>query len=953
MKVSTLKSVFVLCLTLCVLNSWGTSKKIQSTSKTDLYASSLKCEYKENPVTDATEPRLSWILNSAQRGQLQTSYQILVASSPSILNQEKADLWNSGEVKTNQSSQIVYKGKPLHSREICYWKVRCRDKNRIWGPWSKSNYWEMGLLHSTEWKAKWIGLDLTTLGKGKVYHLPPVPYLRHEITLSKEVKKARLYVTALGLYEFSINGEKVGEDLLTPGWTDYNKRVYYQTYNVTPLLRSGENALSAMTSYGWYAGYIGYALLVGNPVVKAFYGKVPVLKAQLEVEYTDGKKETFCTDQQWKANYGPLLESDILEGETYNAQAEFNGWQLPNFNDMAWKPAEVYALPTRKIECHPGNPVQVTQTIIPISITSRPNGQYIFNMGQNFAGVVKLKVKGNAGDTITIRYGEMLHSDGSLMTENLRMARATDRYILKGNPHGEEWTPKFTFHGFQYVEVSGLRNSPDKETITGLVVGSNTPVSGTFTCSSPMINQLYSNITWTQRSNFIDIPTDCPQRDERLGWTADAQVYVKSAIYNRDLAAFYTKWVTDLNDAQNANGTYPDYAPAPSLRSTDTFSPGWMEAGIICPYQVYKSYGDTRLIEKGWPYMTQFMKFHENRSKGKFLYPECSFEDIDPKGGYGDWLSIGPKTSPDMLATFYYGYCASLMAEMAKATGKTADAAHYSREFENIKKAFQSYYVDPSGIFKCNAKAYGNGNGYVDGQIGFSGDTQTAYANAIYMNMLNPELRSKAANNLVRLIHQNGDKLATGFLGVKPLLPSLSATNNSELAYKLLLNKEYPSWGYEVENGATSIWERWNSYSKENGNIGGMNSFSHYSFGSVCEWLFENMAGIRNDGIAYNHFSIKPEIPQQGISSAQASLLTIHGKISSSWKKEGTSLFLNVSIPANTIATIYIPAKDIKSVLESGNSISLIHEIHLSPIKNGILVIQAGSGSYSFESRNF
>lgn len=934
-------------ITIVLLGSGNTAFSNESAG---LSAHYLRCEYKVNPVTGVHHPRLSWILRSNTQDEYQTAYQITVASSISRLVGGKPDLWNTGKVTSSRTYQIVYEGKPLRSREICYWRVRSWDKNGKPGPWSDVAHWEMGLLKKTDWEARWIGLDLNNLGRGNIYHLPPAPYLRKEIRLNGGIRKARLYVTALGLYSFYINGERVGKDYLTPGWTDYNKRVYYQTFNVTNDLRKGKNVIGAILSYGWYAGYVGYALLVHNPKVRAFYGKVPKLLAQLEVEYGNGKKAVFLTNSSWKANYGPIVQSDILEGEEYDARKEFHGWMKPGFNDSNWKSVEVYPRTNRKIQCYPGDPIRVTQVIHPISISYRGHDKYIFNMGQNFAGVVRLKVKGNAGDTVVIRYGEMLYPDGRLMTKNLRMARATDTYILKGSPNGEEWTPHFTYHGFQYVEVSGLKEKPDTATITGLVLGSTTPVAGSFECSSPMVNKLYSNIVWTQRSNFMDIPTDCPQRDERLGWTADAQIYVSSAEYNRDVAAFFTKWLVDLDDAQLPNGAYPVFAPFPRLRATDSYSPGWMEAGVIIPYHIYKTYDDIRIVRKCWPHMVKFMRFLWEKSHGKYLFVEGAFSNLVPKGGYGDWLSVGKKTSPDMLATMYYGYCASLMSQMAKAVGKKKAAAYYAQLFSDIKAAFLKHYGAADGRLKCDAKAYGSGAGYVDGQDGFSGNTQTAYDNAIYMHMLSHSLVQKAGDYLDSLIIDNNGYLTTGFLGVKALLPALSMTGHTQTAYRLLLNKGYPSWGYEVENGATTVWERWNSYTKGKGFVAGMNSFDHYAFGSVCEWMFKYMAGIRAQGPAYKHIVIKPCISFGKITYARATLKTMNGRIVSYWRMSNHSLTMGVDVPVNTEAEIYIPADNKSSVTVGGKKIAEVKGIEVEGFRNGYLLIKAGSGKYSFDS---
>jgi alpha-L-rhamnosidase len=929
---------------------------ITSSKAAGLEASYLRCEYKENPVTDVSAPRLSWELSSKEANQIQTAYQVIVASSQKALAEAGADLWNSGKVLSRATYQVEYGGKPLKSRQVCYWKVRSWDKNGVAGPWSKTAKWEMALLDQSEWKAKWIGLDLDHLGKGKVYHLPPAPYLRKQIQVKPAFKKATLYVSALGLYEFLINGKKIGDHFLTPGWTDYDKRVYYQTYDVTSQLKSGDNALGSQLSYGWYAGYLGYSLLVQNPVVRAFYGKVPLLKAQLEVSYQDGSTQVFSTDESWKVSAGALLESDLLNGETYDARLEQQGWNMPGFDQKSWKEVQVFAdKPERKLQVYPGPPVRITQTLAVKTTTPRPDGSYIMDMGQNFAGIVRVKVKGRAGDTIRLRFGEKLHPDGRLMTENLRMARATDTYILKGDPAGETWEPKFTFHGFQFVEIAGLRAKPDQTTIIGLVIGSDTPKVGTFETDNAMVNQLYSNIDWTQRANYIDIPTDCPQRDERIGWTGDAQVYVKSATFNRDVASFFTKWVVDLNDGQRKDGAYPLYAPAPDLRKTDTFSPGWMEAGIICPYQIYRAYGDTRMISEGWPYMIRFMDFLEKRSKGQYVFKENAFADIDPKGGFGDWLSFGKKTPPDLLASFYYAYCADMMVEMAEAVGNMKDRQRFTGTAAKIRKAVLEHYTDSQGRFKCDEKAYGDGAGYVDGALGFTGHTQTAYANAIYMNIVDPAAMKKSGDLLVNLLNENGGKLATGFLGAKPLLPALSATGHSDMAYKLFLSKEFPSWGFEVENGSTTIWERWDSFTKEDGfkYNAAMNSFSHYAFGAVCEWMFGNAAGIKATKPGFAEFEVRPEIApdgmgRNGISRLSASLRTINGVISSQWAKTQNGLTMKVVVPVNTTARIYIPRFGSNQVFVNSREVGQTKEVKILEKAGGYTLVEAGSGSYDF-----
>ncbi len=911
----------------------------------------LRTEYKINPVTDARQPRLSWELVSAERGQVQTAYQIMVATSPALLANENPDLWDSKKTEGNASNQIEYAGQLLASRLICYWKVRAWDKTGKISAWSSTARWEMALLATGDWKASWIGNDLSALGKGPVYHLPPAPYFRKTAVVNAVIKKARLYVSSLGLYEFHINGKRIGDDYFTPGWTDYNKRVYYQTYDVTRDLIKGKNAVGAVVSDGWYAGYLGYSLLVGNPVVRNFYGTVPLLKTQIEIEYTNGKKEMILSDSSWTSAHGPLVESDILNGETYDARLAFAGWDSPSFRDAGWKNAAVYPdTSPRKLELYPGEPVKRMMELKALSVTARPGGKYIINLGQNFAGVVRLKVKGRSGDSIVLRYGEVLFPDGGLMTENLRKARATDTYIIKGDAGEETWTPQFTYHGFQYVEIAGLRYTPSKDVITGIVMTSNTPETGTLETDNALINQLYKNIVWTQRSNYFDIPTDCPQRDERLGWTGDAQTYILSATYNTDIASFFNKWLVDLNDAQRPDDTYPIYAPAPNLRSTDTYSPGWSEAGIICPYIIYRTYGDIRMIQKFWPNMLAYMKFLEVKSKGRYVFPEASFEDISPKGGFGDWLSVGKKTPPDMIATMYYAYCALMMGEMATAIHQEKEAAIFTGIFVKIKKAFLKHYSDTDGKLTTDAAAYGTGEGYIDGNMGFDGHTQTAYANAIYIAMLDSSLNQKAGNWLVELIRTNGGKLSTGFLGVKPLLPALSATGHSDAAYKLLLSTEYPSWGFEVVNGANTIWERWNSYIKGKGfeNNAEMNSFNHYAFGSVNEWLFGNMAGLKVGEAGYRTVIIRPEIATEKINYVKATMHSINGEFISSWKKQGNKLLMSVTIPANTKAEIHIPASGSQYVWEGKTLIAGSKDVKIKQYKDGHLIVAAGSGEYLF-----
>ncbi|MEK7706464.1 MAG: family 78 glycoside hydrolase catalytic domain, partial [Verrucomicrobiota bacterium] len=652
----------------------------------------LRCEYRVNPAgIDEAQPRLTWRVESNERGQKQTAYHILVASSAAALKNNEGDLWDSGKVASGQTVNVVYSGRPLASRQPCFWKVRVWDKHGR-ARWSEPAWWTMGLLQADDWSANYISFRETTPvhTNNQTLFLPPAHQYRKDFAAPKAVKRATIYATALGIHELYLNGERVGDAWFAPGWTDYHQRAYYSTYDVTRLVKNGENTLGAWVADGWYSGYIGFGLLTGigtEKIGRYSYGKTPALMAQLEIEYTDGSRETIVTDKSWKVTGdGPVREGDFLMGEFYDARMENPGWSQAGFDAGKWEPAilarengsvpatfyefqnpasgnkvEVKGRPVDlgfrrppKLEAFPGLPVRAIEEIKPVAITSPTNGVYIFNLGQNFAGVIRLKVKGLAGTTIQLRYGEMLHPDGRLMTENLRKARAMDHYVLRGDPNGETWTPRFTFHGFQYVEVTGFPGQPDKDAITGIVLHSDTPFTSNFECSDPVPNRLFKNVVWTQRANFLDLPTDCPQRDERFGWTGDAQIYVRTATYNADVAAFYTKWLRELMESQRPSGTFPGYAPYPFQHGWD-FGTAWCDAGVICPWTIWQAYGDTRIIERCWPYMVRFLDWRKSTSK--------DFLGINHGNDWGDWLSFGTKTPLDYVDTAYFAYSTKLMGD--------------------------------------------------------------------------------------------------------------------------------------------------------------------------------------------------------------------------------------------------------------------------------------------------
>ena len=942
-----------------------------------LAPAALRCEYRVNPPgIDEAAPRLTWRVESNERAAQQSAYQILVASSADLLARNTGDLWDSGKVISDATVNIPYAGQPLASRQQCYWKVRVWDAEGD-AKWSEPASWTMGLLAEGDWRADYISFrDTSPVWKDKDnLFLPPARQYRKEFAAPKKIKRATVYATALGIYELYLNGQRVGDAWFAPGWTDYHQRAYYWTHDVTLLVKSGNNALGAWLGEGWYSGYIGFGLLTGigtEAIGRNTYGKTPALMAQLEIEYTDGSRETIVTDKSWKVTGGgPIREGDFLMGEYYDARRETAGWTKPGFDDSKWEQAILasengsvpatfveFANPAKgngvkkesrpvdlafkrppKLEAFPGVPVRVIEEIKPVAITSPTNGVYIFNLGQNFAGVVRLKVKGPAGTVIQLRYGEMVYPDGRLMNENYRKARSIDHYVLRGDKDGEEWTPRFTFHGFQYVEVTGYPGKPGKDAITGLVLHSDTPLASNFECSDPMANRLFKNVVWTQRANFLDLPTDCPQRDERFGWTGDAQIYVHTATLNADVAAFYTKWLRELMESQRSSGAFPGYAPYPFQHGWD-FGTAWADAGVICPWTLWQAYDDTRVIERCWPDMVEFMNWRKATSK--------NFLGIKHGNDWGDWLSVGEKTPLDYIDTVYFAYSARLMSEMAAALGKQTEAAEYAALFESIKTAFGKKYLQPDGSLTV--------------------DTQTAYATALFVDLIPAELRAKSGAILAKKLSSgetdDNSGMTTGFLGTRPLLPVLSSVGQHDLAVRHFQSRKFPSWGYEVAQGATTIWERWDSFTKEHGFQGKngkqnaeMNSFAHYSFGAVCEWMFNQLAGIQRGGPGYEEIIIRPMPPTPGsnperepIHWVRAHHDSIRGRIASEWRRAKGNFELKVEVPANTTGTVYLPTRDADQITESGKPLAKVKGVKLLRVEGDRAVLAVESGQYRFSA---
>jgi alpha-L-rhamnosidase len=1042
-----------------------------------------RCEYRVNPIAvDAAQPRLSWVLESKDRGVLQSAYQVLVASSVDLLKKDQGDLWDSGKVASGESAHIAYAGKALTSGQACFWKVRVWDQAGKASNWSKPATWTMGLLQPGDWQAQWIGFPATvaqskfesllTLDgcawvwangavagnqpRGKVYfrkqlelpaHTPmtrakfvltaddnlqlyvngqpaggahrnwkqlatrdvssllrpganllaieaentgdnpaglagrlviefvngetlfvpidqswrsspkagadwkdsrevgvdwqpateivrygeqpwgtiarqtisPAPFFRKPFTVPKRIHRATLFASALGVYELHLNGKPVDTDVLSPGWTDFSKRVNYRGYDVTQQLQRGDNVLGAILGDGWYASYLAFT---GK---RHYYGGDPRLRVQLQIEYQDGTREVVGTDASWQTAVGPIQEADLLMGCSYDARAEFAGWNKPGFAAEKWQPAQVDGAVQANLVAHPGEPMRRTEEVVAKKITEPKPNVYVFDLGQNLVGWVRLKVKGKPGQKVTVRHAEMLNPDGTIYVTNLRAALATDTYVL-AETGKRTFEPYFTFHGFQYVEVTGLDYKPELADVVGVVVHSDLPRAGWFECSEPLVNKLTLNSLWGQRGNFLDVPTDCPQRDERAGWTGDAQVFMKTACLNMDSAAFYTKWLRDLcADSQRADGGFGDVAP--HLKVVGFGNTGWTDAGPICAWRMFEMYGDARVLAEHYPALQRHQEYLAKTSK----------DFVRGTGDFGDWLRLAGPQHSDAIGTAYYYYTSRTMADIATALGKTEDAAKYRALAGDIRVAFAKNFIKPDGRI-----------------VDSKGETgQTFYALAFGLDLVPAEQKAKVAEQFVASLAKEQNHIATGFLGTPFILFALQEAGHPELAYQLVLNKTYPGWLQQVIWGSTTMWERWDGWRPEKGfQDAGMNSFNHYWLGCVSEWLITRAAGIDTDGPGFKRIIVRPELgtAERGFSWVKAKYQSMRGLVASSWRREGTRLDLDVSIPANTTAKVYVPAIDATLVTESGKPVARVAGIKFLGMQAGYAVLEVGSGRYKFTS---
>jgi alpha-L-rhamnosidase len=889
-----------------------------------LSVTGLRVEYRTNPVgNDAAHPRLSWRLESGERNVSQSVYQLQVATDSVALRTGRGLIWDSGNVTTDASLFQPYGGPAVRSRTRYYWHVRVWDTRGHASAWSSPAFWETGLLDRSDWTARWIGPPASAHDSAGA----PAPMLRRTFDVQGRVLSARVYVTSRGLYELHLNGHRVGEDLFTPGWTSYQNRLQYQTYDVTDLLVPGANAMGTILGDGWYRGYLGFS---GR---KNDYGTKVALLLQLEIRYANGRMVRITSDSGWKYATGPIRYADIYRGETYDARLERAGWSSAHYDDHDWQPVAIAENTTAALVGPVSEPVRRTQVVKPIAIIRSPSGQTIVDLGQNITGWVRLKVRGPAGTAITLRHSEVLDKTGNLYTENLRAADQTDRYILKGD--GDQvYEPHFTYHGFRYVAIEGLPAPPTLETVTGIVVHSDLAETGTFATSDTMINRLQQNILWGQRGNFLDIPTDCPQRDERLGWTGDAQVFARTAAFNMNVSGFFAKWLADLAADQFPGGSVPWVIPNPlggdSLQYASTA--GWSDASTVVPWTMYLMYGDRGVLERQFESMRRWVDWAMRRAGPGLIWKT---------GGFGDWLALhsddasypGATTGKDFIATAYLAHSADLVARAATVLGRTDDAQHYRTLFTQVRDAFRREFVSPNGRVSEN--------------------TQTAYALALDFGLLDDAEMAGAARRLVDDIRAHDGHLTTGFLGTPELTHALSRNGFIDAAFALLMQRTYPSWLYPITRGATTMWERWDGI-RPDGSFEeiSMNSFNHYAFGAIGDWMYRTIGGIDIDPAApgYKHVMVAPR-PGGGLTSARTELETGYGKLATAWHLDGNVFVLDVTVPANTSATLTLWNATAGSVTEGGAPVGQAAGVRSVQQHGSDLMVELGSGRYAFSAR--
>jgi len=928
-KSIVIKSIFAVFFTIIIICLAGCGKK---NSPSDLlHPTNLRCEQLTDPLgIDVLTPRLSWISESQQRAQKQTAYQILAAGSLENLNANKGDLWDSKKIETDQSINVVYAGKPLTSGNSCYWKVKVWDKAGKESDWSQPAHWSTGLLGESDWKAKWIGLD-KAVGKDNPkteFTRLSARMLRKEFEMSKTIKKATVYVCGLGLFELYVNGEKIGDQVLAPALSEYNKRAYYMTFDVTQKIQQGKNAIGVILGNGRF-----FAPRGGIPISTTNYG-FPKLILQMNIEYSDGSTESVVSDPSWKLTAdGPIIANNEYDGEEYDATKEIPGWNKVGFDDSKWMNVEPVKPCAPKLVAQMIEPIKIMETIKPISVKEITPGVFIFDMGQNLVGWVSLKVQGQKGKAVTMRFAETLLPDGNLYLTNLRSSKVTDIYTLKGEG-AEIFEPRFIYHGFRFVEVKGFPGNPDLSAIEGKVVYDNLQTTGTFSTSNETINTVYKNAYWGIRGNYRSIPTDCPQRDERQGWLGDRATGSKGESFVFGNATLYAKWLQDIDDAQREDGCIPDVAPTYWKIYTNDVT--WPAAYLIITNMLYEQYGDTEPIRKHYGSFRKWVGY----MKDKYLQNGVLVIDT-----FGDWcmppenpliiFSKDPKrrTGSEILSTTYYYHMLALMQRFAGILNKADDAKEYQQLSETIYKAYNEKY------FNNELKQYGN-------------NTATANLLSLAYGLVPEDSKAGVFNNIMNTTMGNfHGHISTGLIGAQWINRILTQYGRADIAYRLVTNTDYPSWGYMAKSGATTIWELWNGNTADPA----MNSGNHVMLlGDLVIWFYENLAGIKTDpeNPAFRKIIMKPIIAGD-LKSVKASYQSSYGNIGSEWDISSGEFIWNITIPANAVAVIYVPAEKENDVEEDDYSASKAEGVKFLRMENGRAVFEIGSGNYKFSSEHF
>lgn len=881
----------------------------------------LRCEMLQDPVgIDLLQPRLSWEITTAQRDVKQTAYHILVATTVDKLTEKDADIWNSGKVSSAASVYNTYAGQRLKSKNNYYWKVKI-STNKGETSWSKPASWSMGLLNYKDWEGRWIGFDQFFPWDNETEGRLSARYFRKEFSTDKTVASATAYIMGMGLYELYIDGKKIGDQVLAPAPTDYTKNIKYNALDITAQLKQGKHAIGVILGNGRF-----FAMRQAKPYKVKTFG-FPKLLLQVVIKYTDGTTSAIKTDDTWKGTAeGPILANNEYDGEVYDARKEFKGWAEPGFNEDKWLKAQYVQEPGGTYEAQLNEAMKVMKTLAPVSINKRPDGKYIIDFGQNFSGWVKFNVKGPKGTTVSLRFAESLEPNGDLFRTNLRDAKATDTYILKGEGT-ETWAPRFTYQGFRYAELSGYPGVPKKDDFTGCLVYDDMKTTGTFESSNNLLNQIFKNSWWGIASNYKGMPVDCPQRNERQPWLGDRTVGAYGESFLFDNTALYKKWLEDIRYAQKADGAIPDVAPAFWRYYSDNVT--WPATLLFIADMLYQQTGDSSVIHKNYPAVKKWMGYMKDRY--------MNAEGIMTKDSYGDWcappataeagqgVNADQKHPSALIATAYYYHLANMMSRYSKLTGNSADGAEYTMLASQLKKAFNRKFYHAAGY-------YGD-NKLTDNLL------------PVYFGLVEEQHKIALIKQICTIIEEkNNGHLSTGLIGTQFLMRTLTEIGRADLAYRIASQKTYPSWGYMIENGATAIWELWN------GNTAApkMNSQNHVMMlGDLMIWYYENLAGIKAAEPGFKAIIMKPEMIE-GLNKVDASYHSVHGLIKSHWTKSAGTFRWNISIPVNTTARISIPAKSAESITEGKEKALRAQGLKFLKTEGNRVLFEAGSGDYSF-----